>query len=73
MSVFHMLAVEKDNEGYYVTRWDRAIPVEVEAETRAEAFKKLWAILGDAPRGRGWSWTAKVKRITVSTETEATS
>lgn len=66
MSVFHMLAVEKDVSGYYYVRWDQAIPVEVEAQTREEAFTKLWAILGDAPLGRGWTWTAKVKKVTAS-------
>lgn len=66
-----MLATEKDRSGYYFPRWDRAIPVEVEAETRDEAFQTLWRVLGEPSHGRGWTWTAKVKKITAS-KSEAT-
>lgn len=61
--VFKMKYAEKDMAGYYYVRWDRGIVAEVVASTREEAFKSLWVMLGDCPRGRGWSWTAKVLSV----------
>ncbi len=62
-----MQLVEKDPSGYYITRWDRAIPVTVRAADRAEAFKKAWAVMGESPSGH--TWTARIVDIT---EMEAT-
>lgn len=61
--VFKMKYAEKDASGYYYVRWDRGVIAEVVAPTREEAFKKLWALLGDCPRGHGWVWTATVLSI----------
>lgn len=58
---FHMRVVDKDPTGYYYVRWDRATPVVVEAENRDAAFKKLWALMGEAPPYR--TWTAQVDKI----------
>lgn len=44
-----------DREGYYHTRWDRAKPVSVIAATEKEAEQKVWALSGEAPRGRYWT------------------
>ena len=52
--VFEMRAVDRDRDHYYVTRWDRATPVEVVAPTKQEAINKAAVMLGDAPRGRYW-------------------
>lgn len=61
--VFKMKYAEKDSSGYYYVRWDRGVIAEVVATTRDEAFEKLWALLGDCPRGFGWKWTATVLSI----------
>lgn len=54
MFAFKMRVVDRDNDPYYVTRWDRAVPVEVVAATKQEAINKVDAMLGPAPRGRYW-------------------
>lgn len=59
--LFKMRVVDKDPTGYYYVRWDRATPVEVIAPDRAEAFQRLWALMGQAPRHR--TWTAQVDSI----------
>lgn len=64
MSIFHFRAVEEDLEGYYYVRWDRAVPVQVEADTREKAYAKLWDLLGTPSRGRGWTWTARLDKVT---------
>jgi len=58
---FKMRAVEKDPEGYYYVRWDRATPLIVIAETREDAYKKCWALMGKS--SRGWAWTAVIDAI----------
>lgn len=47
--------VDKDPTGYAMTRWDLATPVSVLASTKAEAAQKVWAMLGEPPRGRSWA------------------
>lgn len=47
--------VSYDPTGYFYTRWDRANPVSVLARSKDEAEKKLWAMLGAAPRGQAWT------------------
>lgn len=51
-----------DDTGYYYTRWDRATDVEVVAETKQEANKKAFALLGPSNRN-GWSWNIKWETI----------
>lgn len=51
---FKMLAVEARDDPYYVVRWDLAKPYTVVASTQPEAFEKLWALLGPAPRHYEW-------------------
>lgn len=47
--------IDKDPEGYYFPRWDKAVAISVVAPTKAEAFTKLWALLGPSPRHRVWT------------------
>lgn len=61
MSVFHMRVAEADREGYYHTRWDKATPVAVKADTREAAFTEVFRVMGECRRGR--YWTAKVDHI----------
>jgi len=61
MFKFKMRVVEKDPEGYYYVRWDRATPVKVIAENKKDAYKQCWALMGDSPRG--WVWTAHIDSI----------
>ena len=58
---FHMEYVNADPSGYYITRWDRAVPAVIRAETLDSAAEKLQAILGK-PRS-GNTWGIRVKRI----------
>ena len=51
---FKMRAVDRPDDSYYVTRWDRAVPVEVVAATKQDAIKKADMMLGPAGRGRYW-------------------
>jgi hypothetical protein len=54
MFVFKMRAVDRPRDSYYETRWDRATPVEVVAETKQAAINKAEAMLGNAGQGRYW-------------------
>lgn len=65
---FTMRYVDRSTDGYYVTRWDKAVTTTVIAPTRPEAFAALWAMLGSAPRGR--TWTAVVDRARQLTPAE---
>ena len=58
---FHYRRAIADREGYYVTRWDKAVPVQVIAGTEKEALQKVWDLSGEAPRGR--CWTAKLDKV----------
>jgi len=58
---FELKATDRDDDPYYYTNWDNSKTYTVVAETREEAFKKLWALLGDAPRHR--HWIAKVMSV----------
>lgn len=40
MTTYKLLAAGRDSTGYYYTRWDRATPISVKAETEAEALEK---------------------------------
>ena len=62
---FHCRAVESDPTGYYHPRWDLATPVVVEAANREAAFRAVWAVMGEAPRG--WTWSAEIDRVETAT------
>jgi len=64
MATYKLLATGRDSTGYYYTRWDRAIPISVKAETEAEALEKAKKALGTPP-GVSDSWTFRVKEIVV--------
>ena len=63
MFEFSIRAAEEDPSGYYYVRWDRAESLKVKAETKAEAFKKAEAVLGDTGPYRGFPWTMTVDDI----------
>lgn len=52
---FNALAVESDPTGYYMTRWDIALPVSVIAHNREEAFLKVETMMGDPAHHRSWA------------------
>lgn len=54
MMRFDMRAAQADREGYYYTRWDKATPISVVAETKRQAINKAAAALGDARPGYCW-------------------
>lgn len=58
---FHCRAIESDPTGYYYPRWDQATKLVVEAENRESAFRSVWAVMGEAPRG--WTWAAQIDHI----------
>ena len=58
---FHMKYVSRPKDSYYVTRWDRASPLSVIAETREKAFEKATEMLGNA--GDSNYWVAKILSI----------
>jgi len=60
--IFHFRAVDRSDDYYYVTRWDKSFPVEICAETADAAWAALWKTLGTPPRYR--QWTARLKGIT---------
>lgn len=64
MATYKLLAAGRDSTGYYYTRWDRATPISVKAETESEAFEKAKKALG-TPRGVSDSWTFRVKEIVI--------
>lgn len=43
-------AVGKDSTGYYNPRWDKAQPIQVQADTREEAYDKMVVALGPHPQ-----------------------
>lgn len=68
--VFEMRAVARPNDPYYVTRWERAIPVEVVAPTQQEAINKADVMLGDPGHLVHWVFSIdKVRDLRVK-ETE---
>lgn len=70
-SLFKFKVAEADRSGYFHTRWDRATPVSVIANTKPEALEKVWAIMGDARNGR--YWTADMQSVEPApVETEPT-
>ena len=52
---FHTKVVESDPTGYYITRWDRALPVSVIAHNRDEAFEKVETMMGDPAPHSEWA------------------
>jgi hypothetical protein len=54
LHVFKYRAVVRDDDPYYVTRWDLALDYEVVAANVKEAQEKLAVLLGDAPQGGHW-------------------
>ena len=52
---FNARAVESDPTGYYMTRWDKALPVSVIAHNREEAFLKVETMMGDPARHGAWA------------------
>jgi len=61
--VFNLKRTMRDREGYYMTRWDRAVPVEIEATNEDAAYQALWAMSGECPRS-GFVWTARITKVT---------
>ncbi|WP_345543470.1 hypothetical protein [Microbacterium jejuense] len=67
--VFKMRAVARPTDPYYVTRWDRATPVEVVAATKQEAINKADATLGSAGAHRYWVFRVdSVRDVLIPTE-----
>lgn len=60
---FSISAAQRDKTGYYITRWDRAEKITVNARTKAEAIKKTLAVLGDCPRGKDSMWAISIDQI----------
>lgn len=58
---FDMQVVDRPDDAYYITRWDRATPITVVAANREAAYEKVWTVMGVAPRGA--HWTARIKRV----------
>ena len=52
--LFQTRVIAADPTGYYHPRWDKALPVQVIAKTRAEAWGKAEAVMGRPPSGREW-------------------
>lgn len=53
------LVARGDTSGYYLTRWDTAVPVTVIADTKDEAEQKAKDFMGDPGFGRYWSVSIK--------------
>jgi len=60
MFEFNMRVVESDPSGYYITRWDRAVSLSINADNKDEAIKKARAALGQAER---WPYIFHVDSI----------
>lgn len=60
--VFHFKVIDADPSGYYHPRWDRALPVTVHAPDSDTAYKRVFALMGDAPE-RGWVWRARLDKV----------
>lgn len=69
MFEFDLRMAVADGEGYYVTRWDRAKPITVRANTEKEAANKAAGVLGKPGDARMsssikpyWTWTCDAIR-----------
>lgn len=51
---FQMRCVSRPDDSYYVTRWDKAIPLSVLAGNQKEADQKAFAMLGELKHGAHW-------------------
>lgn len=75
--VFTFDVIASDPTGYYIDRWDRASRYEVIGATKAKALEALWALVGQAQRGRQWRarqvGTVRDTRILPPGSTEAQS
>lgn len=60
--LFSLRAAEKDISGYYVTQWDRARPLAIQAPTQQEAITKADALLPTLRHG--WAWSFQVDTVT---------
>ena len=63
MTKFKLRATEKDPSGYYYPRWDLAMKLEIESETKEKAFEKARSILGPTEKRKGWEWAIKIDEI----------
>lgn len=52
---FNTRVVESDPTGYYITRWDKALPVSVIAHNRDEAFEKIETMMDEPTPHRSWA------------------
>ena len=57
--IFALDAVDRPRDPYYMTRWDRSMPVEVVASTKQEAIDKAKTMLGPAPDGLCWAFRVR--------------
>lgn len=71
--VFTFDVVASDSEGYYYDRWDRANRFEVIGQTKRDALKALWELVGTSPRGRFWKARQVGPATDVRVRTEAAS
>lgn len=51
---FTFNVIASDIEGYYYDDWSKAAQYKVVGSTKEVALGALWALIGDAPRGRFW-------------------
>jgi hypothetical protein len=63
-------ATEKDVEGYYYPRWDRAKPFAVTASNEREAMRKAAAALGSTRSGFVWVFRFESIEETVVPDTK---
>lgn len=54
-TIFEFKYTTSDPDGYYHTRWDKAIPAKIVGESLDGAIGSLKAMLGDPPRYRKWA------------------
>lgn len=66
---FKMRAVQRRDNSYHETDWDKAIPVTVVAATKQEAIDKAGGALGEAGSNRHWVFrVASVKDMLLPPE-----
>lgn len=52
--IFELQAVERRDDPYYVTNWDKAKPITVVAETQQQAIDKADSALGKVGSNHHW-------------------
>lgn len=71
-SLFKFKVAEADRSGYFHTRWDRATPVSVIADSKPDALEKVWPLMGEARTGRYWTASLQsIEPVPASTEVSA--